>query len=52
MNIMLNIYHEQDLLLEFLDKEQPEVIINFAAQGEGAVSWKHSGVFLKRIVLR
>ena len=47
-----HIYHEQDLLLEFLDKEQPEVIINFAAQGEGAVSWKHSWRFLKRIVLR
>merc|ERR1712232_1489079 len=24
------------------DKEKPNVIINFAAQGEGAVSWKHS----------
>ena len=42
-----HIYHEQDLLLEFLDKEQPEVIINFAAQGEGAVSWKHSWRFFE-----
>ena len=37
-----HITHELDLLLELLDKEKPEVIINFAAQGEGAVSWKHS----------
>ena len=42
-----HIYHEQDLLLEFLDKEQPEIIINFAAQGEGAVSWKHSWRFFE-----
>ena len=34
--------HELDLLLELLDSEKPEVIVNFAAQGEGAVSWKHS----------
>ena len=37
-----HVTHELDLLLELLDKEKPEVIINFAAQGEGAVSWKHS----------
>jgi len=42
-----HIYYEQDLLIEFLDKEQPEVIINFAAQGEGAVSWKHSWRFFE-----
>jgi dTDP-glucose 4,6-dehydratase len=42
-----HIYHEQDLLLELLDKEKPEVIINFAAQGEGAVSWKHSWRFFE-----
>jgi len=35
------------LLLELLDKEKPEVIINFAAQGEGAVSWKHSWRFFE-----
>jgi dTDP-glucose 4,6-dehydratase len=34
--------YELDLLLELLDKEKPEVIINYAAQGEGAVSWKNS----------
>ena len=37
-----HIYHEQDLLLELLDKERPEIIINYAAQGEGAASWKNS----------
>ena len=42
-----HIYYEQDLLLEMLDKEKPDVIINFAAQGEGAVSWKHSWRFFE-----
>ena len=37
-----HIYHEQDLLLEMLDKEEPPIIINYAAQGEGAASWKNS----------
>jgi len=37
-----HITYELDLLLELLDKEKPEVIINYAAQGEGAVSWKNS----------
>jgi dTDP-glucose 4,6-dehydratase len=39
--------YELDLLLELLDKERPEVIVNFAAQGEGAVSWKHSWRFFE-----
>ena len=34
--------YEMDLLLEYLDIEKPDYIINFAAQGEGAVSWKNS----------
>jgi dTDP-glucose 4,6-dehydratase len=38
----IHIVFEHDLLFEMLDREQPEVIINFAAQGEGAASWKHS----------
>lgn len=42
-----HIYHELDLLLELFDKEKPDVIINFAAQGEGAVSWKHSWRFFE-----
>lgn len=39
--------YEMDLLLELLDKEKPDVIVNFAAQGEGAVSWKHSWRFFE-----
>ena len=39
--------YELDLLLEFLDKEKPQVIINYAAQGEGAVSWKNSWRFFE-----
>lgn len=34
--------YELDLLMELLDREKPQVIINFAAQGEGATSLKHS----------
>jgi dTDP-glucose 4,6-dehydratase len=34
--------YEMDLLFEVLDAERPDVIVNFAAQGEGAASWKHS----------
>lgn len=40
-------YYEMDLFLELLDKEKPEIIINFAAQGEGAASWKHSWRFFE-----
>ena len=39
--------YELDLLLEFLDQEKPEIIINYAAQGEGAVSWKNSWRFFE-----
>jgi dTDP-glucose 4,6-dehydratase len=42
-----HITHELDLLLELLDREQPQVIVNYAAQGEGAVSWKHSWRFFE-----
>lgn len=42
-----HIYHEQDLLLDYLDELQPDVIINFAAQGEGAVSWSNSWRFFE-----
>lgn len=42
-----HVTHELDLLLELLDKEKPQVIVNFAAQGEGAVSWKHSWRFFE-----
>jgi dTDP-glucose 4,6-dehydratase len=39
--------YELDLLLELLDKKRPQIIINYAAQGEGAVSWKHSWRFFE-----
>lgn len=42
-----HVTHELDLLLEMLDREKPEIIINYAAQGEGAVSWKHSWRFFE-----
>jgi dTDP-glucose 4,6-dehydratase len=42
-----HITYELDLLLELLDREKPQVIINYAAQGEGAVSWKHSWRFFE-----
>jgi dTDP-glucose 4,6-dehydratase len=42
-----HVTYELDLLLELLDKLKPEVIVNFAAQGEGAVSWKNSWRFFE-----
>ncbi len=41
----IHVLHEQDRLFELFDKERPEVIVCFAAQGEGAVSWKNSWRF-------
>jgi dTDP-glucose 4,6-dehydratase len=43
----IHVVHEQDRLFEMLDREQPEVIISYAAQGEGAVSWKKSWRFFE-----
>jgi len=42
-----HVTYELDLLLELLDREKPETIINYAAQGEGAVSWKNSWRFFE-----
>jgi len=42
-----HITYEYDMLFEVLDKEKPEVIVNFAAQGEGAVSWTNSWRFFE-----
>jgi dTDP-glucose 4,6-dehydratase len=42
-----HVTYELDLLLELLDREKPDVIVNFAAQGEGAVSWKNSWRFFE-----
>lgn len=36
---------ELDLLMEYIRVLDPDVIVNFAAQGEGAASWKHSWRF-------
>jgi dTDP-glucose 4,6-dehydratase len=41
----IHIVHEQDRLFELFDREKPEVIVSYAAQGEGAVSWKKSWRF-------
>lgn len=36
---------ETDMLLEYLDRLRPDVVVSFCAQGEGAASWKHSWRF-------
>jgi dTDP-glucose 4,6-dehydratase len=41
----IHIRFEYDRLIELFDAERPDVIINFAAQGEGAASWHHSWRF-------
>ena len=41
----IHVVHEQDRLFELFDREKPEVIVSYAAQGEGAVSWKKSWRF-------
>lgn len=35
----LHVTHELDYIMEHLDTERPDVIVNFAAQGEGAASF-------------
>ena len=40
--VAYHITYEIDSVMELLDRERPSVIINYAAQGEGAVSWKKS----------
>lgn len=35
----IHVVYEQDRLFELFDAERPEVVVNFAAQGEGAASW-------------
>jgi len=37
--------YELDSVMEVLDRERPQVIVNYAAQGEGAASWKKSWRF-------
>lgn len=43
----LHVVHDLEMLMEFLDDYQPDVIVNFAAQGEGAASWRHSWLFFE-----
>jgi dTDP-glucose 4,6-dehydratase len=38
----IHVVFEHDRLMEMFDSERPDIIINYAAQGEGAASWKHS----------
>ncbi len=38
----IHVVFEHGRLMELLDEERPDVIINIAAQGEGAASWKNS----------
>jgi dTDP-glucose 4,6-dehydratase len=38
----IHVGFECDRLIELFDEERPDVVINFAAQGEGAASWKYS----------
>lgn len=42
-----HVTYELDLLMELLDRERPQIIVNFAAQGEGAVSWANSWRFFE-----
>jgi dTDP-glucose 4,6-dehydratase len=42
-----HVTYELDLLLDYLDRERPDTIVNYAAQGEGAVSWKNSWRFFE-----
>jgi len=42
-----HVTYELDLLMELLDREKPQIIVNFAAQGEGAVSWNNSWRFFE-----
>jgi dTDP-glucose 4,6-dehydratase len=41
----IHVAYEQDRLFELFDAEKPDCIVNFAAQGEGAVSWSKSWRF-------
>ena len=45
-----HIYHEQDLLLELLDKEKPEVIINLLHRAKVLCRGNIPGDFLRQIV--
>jgi dTDP-glucose 4,6-dehydratase len=42
-----HVTYELDSVMEVLDRERPQVIVNYAAQGEGAVSWRKSWRFFE-----
>ncbi|MEW5984295.1 MAG: NAD-dependent epimerase/dehydratase family protein [Acidobacteriota bacterium] len=41
----IHVVFEQDRLFDLFDRERPDIIISYAAQGEGAASWKRSWRF-------
>jgi dTDP-glucose 4,6-dehydratase len=43
----IHVVYEQDRLFEMFDRERPDVVISYAAQGEGAASWKSSWRFFE-----
>jgi dTDP-glucose 4,6-dehydratase len=43
----LHVVLEQDRLFDLFDKERPELIISYAAQGESAASWRRSWYFFE-----
>ena len=43
----IHVAYETERLLELLDAKRPGIIINIAAQGEGAASWKYSWRFFE-----
>jgi dTDP-glucose 4,6-dehydratase len=43
----IHLVHEQDRLFDLFDEHQPEVIVSYAAQGEGAASWRRSWYFFE-----
>ncbi|MBI2364765.1 MAG: NAD-dependent epimerase/dehydratase family protein, partial [Deltaproteobacteria bacterium] len=43
----IHVAYEPERLMELLDSKRPDIIINIAAQGEGAASWKYSWRFFE-----
>jgi dTDP-glucose 4,6-dehydratase len=42
-----HIWYERDLLMDLIWETSPDIIINYAAQGEGQVSWENSWRFFE-----
>src|SRR5262249_6029826 len=43
----IHVAYEPERLMDLFDSKRPEIIVNIAAQGEGAASWKHSWRFFE-----